>query len=347
MLRSQGSSRSAPPRGFTQALKVRRRAALSIHVQLLEQLKHHIEERTWGAGTQLPPAQHLAGSLGVNTNTVRAVYRELEREGYVVSEQGRGTFIAPDSPASSDEHQHVNDLLDEVAVLAQHLGLSPDDIARLAFLRARVFTPQASSVRMLFVECSPWDLEDYGRILAERTGIQPKQMLVRDLPTRAPDFSSRFDLIVTTLFHVDEVQRAVGRDRNVVAVMLEPSFQEVVARMLPLRRGTRVAIICSTRDKASKFVSSLLACGLNHLRFLKAGLDDKKAIVRVFQQADQVWVSSAFSEIWKDPLPADKPVFTYVQRIDATSLRLLRRVIAEFALRDARKENSNRRSSAG
>jgi DNA-binding transcriptional regulator YhcF (GntR family) len=83
--------------GNPRALAVTRDGPLSIHVQLLEQLKHHIEERTWHPGAQVPTAQHLAGSLGVNANTVRAVYRELEQEGYLVSEQGRGTFVAANS----------------------------------------------------------------------------------------------------------------------------------------------------------------------------------------------------------------------------------------------------------
>src|SRR5437764_10665482 len=99
-----------------QTFSVRRGGALSLHSQLLEQLKHHIEERTWAPGAQLPPAQHLAGSLGINSNTVRAAYRELERAGYVVSAQGRGTFVAADSPSTKDEMQRINDLLDEVVL---------------------------------------------------------------------------------------------------------------------------------------------------------------------------------------------------------------------------------------
>src|SRR5512132_2694300 len=63
----------AAPRGVARTFSIRRDAALSLHVQLVEQLKHHIEERTWGPGAQLPAAQHLAGSLGINPNTVRAV----------------------------------------------------------------------------------------------------------------------------------------------------------------------------------------------------------------------------------------------------------------------------------
>src|SRR6187200_1678439 len=112
--------------------------------------------------------------------------------------------------------------------------------------------------------------------------------------------------------------------------MLEPSFEEVVARLIPRRRGTGVAVACTTRPKAEKFISSLLARGLDHLSFSAVGIDRPGALEKAFRTADQVWVSRAVREQWKGPWPGDKPVFDYVQVIDATSLRLLRRTVAEL-----------------
>ncbi len=341
---TQAKRNSDSSRGLSRAFAVRRDGALSIHVQLLEQLKHHIEERTWGPGAQLPPAQHLAGSLGIHSNTVRAVYLELERAGYVVSAQGRGTFVAADSPAGSDALQRVHDLLDEAVLQARRLGLSPDDLARHAFLRARIFTPHAVSVRMLFVECTRWDVETQGRAIAEGTGVTPAGILVRDYLEKGADYLDRFDVIATTLFHVTEVQRKAGRDRRVFTLMLEPSFEEVVARLLPLRQGTRIAIVCSSRSKADKYVSSLLARGLNHLRYVPVGVTNRAALKQAFQKADQVWISKAVADIWKGPWPADKPVFHFVQVIDATSLRLLRRFVGEV---ESRGQASAQAAAAG
>ena len=327
--------RDAGPRGLSRAFSVRRHGALSIHVQLLEQLKHHIEERTWGPGAQLPPAQHLAGSLGIHSNTVRSVYRELERAGYLVSAQGRGTFVAADSPAGNDALQRVHDLLDEAVIHSRRLGLSADDLARHAFLRARIFTPHAEAVRMLFVECTSWDVEQHSKSIAEGTGVSPTGILVRDFLQKEPGYVGRFDVIATTLFHITEVQRKVGRDRHVFTLMLEPSFEEVVARLLPLRQGTRIAIVCSTRSKADKYVSSLLARGVSHLRYLAVGIENRVALKQAFQKADQVWISKAVADIWKGPWPGTKPVFHFVQIIDATSLRLLRRFVGEIEERAA------------
>ena len=49
-------------------------------------------------GTRLPGSRELAVTLKVHRNTVIAAYRELSAEGFLSTEQGRGTFIASSLP---------------------------------------------------------------------------------------------------------------------------------------------------------------------------------------------------------------------------------------------------------
>src|SRR5437763_11125312 len=49
-------------------------------------------------GEQLPSVRRLAEVAGVNVNTVRSVYDRLEGEGFVVTQHGRGTFVAENVP---------------------------------------------------------------------------------------------------------------------------------------------------------------------------------------------------------------------------------------------------------
>ncbi len=50
------------------------------------------------AGDPLPGSRTLAGSLGVHRNTVIAAYRELSAEGWIDSEEARGTFVSKTIP---------------------------------------------------------------------------------------------------------------------------------------------------------------------------------------------------------------------------------------------------------
>ncbi|MBX3192717.1 MAG: PLP-dependent aminotransferase family protein [Labilithrix sp.] len=50
------------------------------------------------AGDALPGTRSLAGALGVHRNTVLAAYRELVAEGWITSEEARGTFVSAHIP---------------------------------------------------------------------------------------------------------------------------------------------------------------------------------------------------------------------------------------------------------
>src|SRR5574337_798364 len=81
-------------------LTVNRQSQLPIHVQLKAQLTHLIEAGQLAPGTQLPTVRQLAGFLRINRNTAARVFADLEREGYLMCEAGRGTFVAQPRAAS-------------------------------------------------------------------------------------------------------------------------------------------------------------------------------------------------------------------------------------------------------
>ena len=47
-----------------------------------------------GAGDELPSIRQLAADTTVSVITVKRAYQQLEVEGYIFSQQGRGTFVA-------------------------------------------------------------------------------------------------------------------------------------------------------------------------------------------------------------------------------------------------------------
>src|SRR5213593_18949 len=75
-------------------VRVDRASDLPVGAQLATALREVIETGALGFGERLPSVRSLAEAAGVNVNTARAVYGRLEHEGYVRSEQGRGTFVA-------------------------------------------------------------------------------------------------------------------------------------------------------------------------------------------------------------------------------------------------------------
>ena len=66
----------------------------SIYEQVMDQLKEQIMTGQMATGEKLPSVRELSKSITVNPNTVQKAYRELERQGYVYTTSGVGTFVA-------------------------------------------------------------------------------------------------------------------------------------------------------------------------------------------------------------------------------------------------------------
>ena len=85
-------------------------------------------------GDQLPTIRQLAADLRVNYNTIARVYLDLDRDGVITTQRGRGTFVAgvPDEEQMRVRRQKklqaiVKSALDE----AHMLGYTPDEIAAI------------------------------------------------------------------------------------------------------------------------------------------------------------------------------------------------------------------------
>jgi DNA-binding MarR family transcriptional regulator len=76
--------------------------------------------------------RELAEATGLNVNTVRAVYRRLEQQGLIESQQGSGTFVA------SAPHQAaaLSSIAAHAAEEARETGIDPREIAAALYVAA-------------------------------------------------------------------------------------------------------------------------------------------------------------------------------------------------------------------
>lgn len=69
-------------------------ARTPIFEQIKEQIIFLIQKGALNSGDKLPSIRSLASELGVNVNTVKRAFSDLEESGVVYSEAGRGVFIS-------------------------------------------------------------------------------------------------------------------------------------------------------------------------------------------------------------------------------------------------------------
>lgn len=104
-----------------------------IYLQIMSQVKHAVASGALAPGDQLPTVRQLAADLRVNFNTVARAYRQLDEEGIISTQHGRGTFIL--EPASEQDSARLRQ--QDLALLAQYfveearkLEFSPDEVRR-------------------------------------------------------------------------------------------------------------------------------------------------------------------------------------------------------------------------
>ena len=76
-------------------------------------------------GTRLPGTRELAATVGVHRNTVIAAYRELAAEGFLSTEAGRGTFIAPSLPEVQPKRWLLRDGAGPKLAARPHFAFDP------------------------------------------------------------------------------------------------------------------------------------------------------------------------------------------------------------------------------
>jgi len=96
--------------------------------QIRAQVAEQARDGRLPAGTRLPTVRRLAADLGLAVNTVARAYRELERDGVVLTRGRHGTFITTATDPATRAAE-------EAAVTYVHrvrrLGVAPEVAVRL------------------------------------------------------------------------------------------------------------------------------------------------------------------------------------------------------------------------
>jgi GntR family transcriptional regulator len=108
------------------------KSGIPVWVQLRNRLLFLITSGHYAVGDQLPTVHKMAIMLKINYNTVNKVYQGLERDGYIVSRRGQGTFVTEFEGAAPGAGLSTTDLItDEYLAKMNELGLTPQDITKL------------------------------------------------------------------------------------------------------------------------------------------------------------------------------------------------------------------------
>lgn len=113
---------------------------IPIWLQLRHRLIYLIEAGLYEEGERLPTVRELSVMLGINYNTVSKVYQDVERDGYIVSKRGKGTFVANSGRRVEEGlKSEAEALSDDYIRRCLDLGVPLEGIASLLNHRLRLY----------------------------------------------------------------------------------------------------------------------------------------------------------------------------------------------------------------
>lgn len=116
------------------SFSVDQKGGIPIYIQIMDQIKHLIAKGALQPGQQLPTIRELAVDLTVNLHTVAHAYAELEREGFLSIQRGRGTFVTNghvEEELADLRKQKLHALVESMFAEIVYLGYEPDDVVQV------------------------------------------------------------------------------------------------------------------------------------------------------------------------------------------------------------------------
>lgn len=108
------------------------RSRKPIYEQLVDKFKELIISEVLKPDEKIPSVRALAQQLTINPNTIQKAYRELERQGYIYSVQGKGNFVHPMTEnMNKQEIEKIKTELKKIVKEALFLGVAKEELHQL------------------------------------------------------------------------------------------------------------------------------------------------------------------------------------------------------------------------
>ena len=104
-----------------------------IYEQILKSIKDENISGKIKEDTLLPSIRNLASDLRVSVITTKRAYEELEKEGYIYTVKGKGSYVAPQNKELLKEEKlkEIEDKLLEAIDISNSIGLEFEELIEM------------------------------------------------------------------------------------------------------------------------------------------------------------------------------------------------------------------------
>jgi GntR family transcriptional regulator len=229
--------------------------------------------------------------------------------------RGRGAFVRTAAPALGEIDSRWLARLDDLVTNAKERHLSRELVVNEITSRVEMIYGQ-SDLRLAFIECNRQDIEEMATQLAGAVRYPFQGVLLDDFVKHPVRIATKYDLVVTTFYHLNEVTRALGEGKqdNLVGVHAMPNHDALLAlaRLHSPVIGL-VAALPSVVDTLTHIVQTYHPTAA----VMGALIDDGPRVKQLLHKADAVVITRAFAPQlmrFKPEIPVVVVTFTVDQQ---------------------------------
>ena len=108
-------------------------SSIPIYEQIKKSIINQILEGELNEDELLPSIRVLAGDIKISAMTIKKAYDELEKEGYLKSIQGKGTFVAPKNTelAKEQAQKDIEKYIDKIVDISNRFEIDENDVIEM------------------------------------------------------------------------------------------------------------------------------------------------------------------------------------------------------------------------
>ncbi len=108
-------------------------SSVPIYEQIKKSIINQILEGELHEDELLPSIRVLAQDIKISAMTIKKAYDELEKEGYLKSIQGKGTFVAPKNTelAKEQAQKDIEKYIEKIVVISNRFEIDENDVIEM------------------------------------------------------------------------------------------------------------------------------------------------------------------------------------------------------------------------
>ena len=317
-------------------------SSINIKAQIIGQMQLLFALNELRSGDTLPTVVDFAKHLGVNHNTVAAVYNDLIESGYLIAQRGKGTFVTDNEIVKkSRSHQHIYALLAEAYDLATQFGLSAAEFGVAAYSQALLSSRTVDTpLKVVFVATEQLG-ENLCEAIKEEIGI-PLSFLSwsENKANHKKSLKEHLnaDLVITTAQLLWSVTSSSTPEQEVFAIDVKPNL-ELLIQLSSLPRHHKLLLVGDEKAESEAMKVSLKKAGINHLNLQAIDFEELQQNPSILEQAELVIVPQRVENYVRQQFDLAERVMVFNFRLDLDNMSLLKARLA--AIQSSRATVSN------